>query len=727
MRIVVVDIAARGGGANTILEGLYRHATTRGSDHQWIFLLGERYLPDAPNAHTLTFPAVRSHWGLRLAFDFLTGERIINALRPDVVLSLQNTTVTGVDCPQILYLHQSLPFFQERRYSFLKPKESRVALYQRAVGGLIKRSVRRADRVVVQTAWLRDAIVEAGVHPARVVQVLPDLEPELLDLAASPNGRDPNLFVCPTAAWAYKNTHCVLEAARILTARGLAPSITVTLPDGPPIPGVRYVGNVSREAVLRELTRGTLLFPSRVESYGLPLAEARALGAPVLAADRHYAHEVLAGYPNARFFDPDAPAELASQMAESMDRTWTPMKIESLPPTDPPAWDVIIDVIADGARSQPRVFWLTNIPSPYRVDFFNELGKYCDLTVLFERRSSTHRGQTWDTFEARGFRAKFLHGVHYSSSASVSPGVLVHLVGHRHDHVVVSNFSSVTGALAVLFLRGMGTTYHLESDGAFVGPTTGLRAWLKRLILPGAAGYFSTAAEHDQYYISHGAPPDRIIRYPFTSIRRAEVRDRPPTEAEQAAARQDLGITERRVVLSIGQFVHRKGFDVLLNACASLPDDVGVYVVGGEPSEEYIQLVVRLGLTRVHFKGFQPREVLHRWFESADVFVLPTREDIWGLVVNESLALGLPVVTTDRCIAGLELVQPGVTGEIVPVDNAVALSEALRGILEDSSRRAQMRTAALARMRSHTLEDMVKAHLCVLAPNAAATVDGGAP
>lgn len=374
-----------------------------------------------------------------------------------------------------------------------------------------------------------------------------------------------------------------------------------------------------------------------------------------------------------------------------------------------------------------RLLWITNIPSPYRVAFFNELGRHCDLTVLFERRSSAHRDRSWHDYSALNFRAVFLRGIPYFSSVAVSPGVLLHLARNSYDRIVVTDFTSVTGALAVLYLRVTRRPYILESDGGFAGPASGFKWRAKRLVIPGAAAYFSTAAEHDQYYLAYGAPPDRIIRYPFSSVRRADVPDVPSTVEEKESTRKQLGIPERRVVLSIGRFIHCKGIDVLLSACAALPDDVGVYIVGGEPTEEYLRLVEDLALTNVHFVGYQPPKVLSSWFDAADVFVLPTRGDVWGLVVNEALAHGLPVVTTDRCIAGLELVQPGVTGKIVPVDDPAALAEGIGALLEDDPLRSRMRTAALERIRTHTVEDMVRVHLDVLAPRAATSSVGGGP
>lgn len=63
-------------------------------------------------------------------------------------------------------------------------------------------------------------------------------------------------------------------------------------------------------------------------------------------------------------------------------------------------------------------------------------------------------------------------------------------------------------------------------------------------------------------------------------------------------------------------------------------------MVGGEPTEDYLQMRASLGLDNVHFVGFQKKEALSRYYRAADLFVLPTREDIWGLVINEAMAYG---------------------------------------------------------------------------------------
>ena len=162
------------------------------------------------------------------------------------------------------------------------------------------------------------------------------------------------------------------------------------------------------------------------------------------------------------------------------------------------------------------------------------------------------------------------------------------------------------------------------------------------------------------------------------------------------------------MILSIGQFIPRKGFDILMQAAANGIPNADIFIVGGEPTEEYLKMCADLKLTNIHFVGFMKKEKLAEVYRAADMFVLPTREDIWGLVINEAMAYGLPVITTDRCVAGLELVEEGVNGAIVPVEDADALARKMRELL--SSDLTAMGEASLERIRPYTIENMAKGH-----------------
>lgn len=316
MRIVVNDIAASAGGARTVLENFHRFVRESGQNNEWVFLLGSELLDESDGIRTVVLPRVKGSWLRRLAFDVVSGRRLIRSLKPDVVFSLQNTYTYGVGCPQVLYVHQSLPFQRVRRFSVWRRGERRMAVYQHVIGAVIKQSIRRADRVIVQTRWMRDAVLDqVGIAPDKVTSILPDLDD--LSAYACESDLDARAFFYPTAPTIYKNNACVFAACRLLREQGVGTfTVTMTI-DGPaPEPEILPVGHIPREQVLATLSRSTLVFPSYIETYGLPLAEARAQGAVVLAADLPYAREVLDGYDNAHFFDPASPRELAALMGE---------------------------------------------------------------------------------------------------------------------------------------------------------------------------------------------------------------------------------------------------------------------------------------------------------------------------------------------------------------------------------------------------------------------------
>lgn len=177
------------------------------------------------------------------------------------------------------------------------------------------------------------------------------------------------------------------------------------------------------------------------------------------------------------------------------------------------------------------------------------------------------------------------------------------------------------------------------------------------------------------------------------------------------SAKKALNIKEDFIVLSVGQFIYRKGFDVLINVAVNLPKEIGFYFVGDTAPEEYLQIVDENDLKNIHFIGFAQKELLKNFYKASDVFVLPTREDIWGLVINEAMTYGLPIISTNRCIAALELISEGNNGWIVNVDDRNALSECLGKIyMMPEKDRNLIGFESQRMMASYTIETMVQAH-----------------
>ena len=364
-----------------------------------------------------------------------------------------------------------------------------------------------------------------------------------------------------------------------------------------------------------------------------------------------------------------------------------------------------------------RVLWLANIPSPYRIDFLNELGRLCVLTVLFERRTSSERDESWGDYRIENFQGVFLRGKALGTAEAFCPEILRY-IRKKYHYIVVTNYSDPTGLLAIMWMKARKMSYLIEGDGAFPKSGKGIRESIKRWAISGADACFSTGKMHDAYYSIYGAK--LILRYPFTSVKASELRKFPVSFQEKTRIRESLGILEKQVVLAVGQMIPRKGYDVLIRAAEKTSPDIGYYIIGGLPQDSFLK-TENLTNHRLHFIHFVKHNELRQYYLAADLFVHPCREDIWGLVVNEALSCGLPVISTEKCNAALELVKDGVNGCLIPPGDSEALAAAVEKYMKcvDKPKAASERNlkcrdmseAASNSVREYTIEKMAERHM----------------
>lgn len=355
-----------------------------------------------------------------------------------------------------------------------------------------------------------------------------------------------------------------------------------------------------------------------------------------------------------------------------------------------------------------KVLLTTNIPSPYMVDYLDALGQYCDLTALFEMQAAKDRMDQWyGRVNGKRFRSIFLKSIPFSAESGLSFQILRHLRGD-YDRIIIANPTTPTGILALLYCRAKKIPFLLQSEGGFRGSGKGPKEKFKKFLMEKASLYLSGMQGEDEYFLSYGATAQTLRPYPFTSLKQAQIDQVLLSPAEKQALRRELGIPESQVVISVGRAIPVKGFDVLLKAKQALPQGTGLYIVGCEATGEYRQLIRDYDLQNVHFISHCSYDTLCKYYHAADVFALATRGDTWGLVINEAMACGLPVVTTDRCVAGLQLIENDKNGYIVPVDDADALSQRIHQLLLDDALRLQMAENNLKKIQPYSIENMAQ-------------------
>lgn len=214
----------------------------------------------------------------------------------------------------------------------------------------------------------------------------------------------------------------------------------------------------------------------------------------------------------------------------------------------------------------------------------------------------------------------------------------------------------------------------------------------------------SCQAEADELQRLYGAPADRIelvapgVIHAFFS------------PGEQAGARAALGLGTHPVLLFVGRIQPLKGLDVAIRTLAGLSHPDALLVVVGGPSGSSGQaelarcqeLARDLGVAdRIRFVPPQPHHLLSTWYRSADVVLVPSRSESFGLVALEAAACGVPAVAA--AVGGLTtIVDDGVTGFLLDDRDPARFSEAVDALLADPAFAARMGRAASARAANYT-------------------------
>lgn len=355
MKVVVLNVAAESGGALSVLKGFHAAVSPEPGD-EWTFLISKPDLHESANVTVLRFPWAKKSILHRLWFDYVKAPKVIQSLNPDVVLSLQNIAAPRARARQVVYLHQSLPF---STFAFRLRDSPRMWAYQKLVSWRILRNLHKADTLVVQADWMKDSVAATGQIPPHRITVV---RPAIADSGASayePTPINRRHFFYPASALEYKNHAVIIDAVKLLNHSGIhdfevtftvrAEALRQKRPDAFPSQ-IKFDGTMEYDAVQHKYSSSVLVFPSVLETVGLPLIEAQQTGTFILAADLPYAQNALSGYVNVRYFSPSEPTQLASAMAALIEG-----KIPHIPPakTIPSAdgpWRQVVDLVGEIAH-----------------------------------------------------------------------------------------------------------------------------------------------------------------------------------------------------------------------------------------------------------------------------------------------------------------------------------------------------------------------------------------
>jgi glycosyltransferase involved in cell wall biosynthesis len=337
-----------------------------------------------------------------------------------------------------------------------------------------------------------------------------------------------------------------------------------------------------------------------------------------------------------------------------------------------------------------RATLLTNMPAPYRLPFFKELGERCDCVILFDDISEQNR--QWQVANADlCFPHRFLRGVsipyprRYNladwRSLQLRYDIVLQLFKLRPD-IVVSAEMGARSLQAALYCWMTKTPLIIWWEGTVrtEGSASALKTSVRRHLVRCADRYWSNGADSTALLMHYGAARETIDEG-MTGIDTIELRAAVHRlQPNRDAIRSELGL-RGTVIFYAGRLVERKGILQFLRAldrvCVT-HEKFSLLVAGSGSLEPDIRKWAseHPGVPVVTTGFVQPAD-LARYFVAADVFVLPTLDDNWSLVSLEALVTGLPQLFSIYNGATAELLRPGVSGVLVDPDNMEQFEEAL--------------------------------------------------
>lgn len=293
-----------------------------------------------------------------------------------------------------------------------------------------------------------------------------------------------------------------------------------------------------------------------------------------------------------------------------------------------------------------KVLYVSNIEVPYRSEFFNQLSEKVDLTVLYERKKSSNRDESWSKSTKSKYKIKYLNGVKIKNEYSIDLQIIKHVFSKKYDTVIIGCYNSPSQILAILCMRLLKKKYILNIDGEYFLEGSSIKQRIKRFLIKGADKYL-IAGEQSANNLSKIVSINKIYVYYFSSLTKKEL--------ELNAIHENKN--RNNTVIVIGQYFDYKGLDTALQV-AKLDQNIKYKFIGsGKRSPLLIAKTKEMKLNNVEVISFLPKEELYKQYQNCLCMLLPTKQECWGLVVNEAASFGCPIVSTYGSGAAVEFLQ----------------------------------------------------------------------
>jgi glycosyltransferase involved in cell wall biosynthesis len=357
------------------------------------------------------------------------------------------------------------------------------------------------------------------------------------------------------------------------------------------------------------------------------------------------------------------------------------------------------------SRQLDVVFWYSAV-NPYMAERFNSLHRRGQVTFECWFNRHTDPGRDWLVPpEFMRFPHRYLPKI---ATPLGSIGLPFSAYARTQPQILITFHGDVSVAPSVLYRlrRGGKLVYYVERTFSTWVKRTWVKEAMKKFLLGGATACLTPGGDADDYAASYGVPRTRILRLEHAvdvhRFGRADAIRRLPGSL---ARRAELGL-RGYVFLYVGRLWWQKGIGCLIEAFGEIRRqgiDASLLLVGDGPDRSRYEAQVKsMDMHPIRFTGFVQQSELADIYALADAFVFPTRGDPYGLVVDEAMASGLPIVSSTSAGEISSRVIHGTNGYLVPRDNPELLAGAMVRLAVNSADSARMGEASLRLVEGRT-------------------------
>ncbi|HEY8172212.1 MAG TPA: glycosyltransferase family 4 protein [Dehalococcoidia bacterium] len=378
-------------------------------------------------------------------------------------------------------------------------------------------------------------------------------------------------------------------------------------------------------------------------------------------------------------------------------------------------------------RDRFRLAHLVSHPVPYFAPLYREIASRpeIDLTVYFYSdetlgefyHPSVGRTLRWDTPMLGGYEHRLLPSASRTRVASArtrrpNVDIVREVASSGYDAIWVHGYDHPTTWLAVAAARAKGIPVLVRDEQTLLDQRRGSKRVIRdvalRAFLSNVTGLY-IGEQNRRFLRRYGVPESRMFAARYCVDNEFFARRADELVPRRRELRVGFGITnDAPVVLFTGRMVEKKRPLLLLEAFARVRKQLecSLLVAGDGPLRAAAEsFIAQHSLADVHFAGFLNQQELPDAYGAADVFTLPSaHHETWGLVVNEAMNFGLPVVATDAVGCAEDLVHPCRNGFTVPHDDRGALADALSVLVDDASLRARFGAASREIVAAYNVE-----------------------